>query len=205
VAEELHFTRAAERLAITPPSLTVQILLLEKQLEAPLFWRTNRHVSLTRVGEVLLPEARALLDQAARLSRQVQDAIRGAASGIVLGYVNSAVYSGVLQTSVARFRATRPGVELQLREAPMRDLPGFIEDSGVDIAFVRWPILLPGALASRIVLHDDFCLALPDAHLLAQDGAAVAPSALSRETLSCQSRRPGRWRWGDVAASRRAS
>ena len=62
LAEELHFARAAERLNIAPPTLTVQIQEIERTLSARLFVRTKRSVALTAAGKVFLDEARNVLE-----------------------------------------------------------------------------------------------------------------------------------------------
>src|ERR1700735_2480719 len=61
VAEDLHFTRAAERLFVSQPALSKQVRMLERQLGAPLFERDRQGVSLTPVGTALLPHARRML------------------------------------------------------------------------------------------------------------------------------------------------
>jgi DNA-binding transcriptional LysR family regulator len=66
LAEELHFARAAERLNIAPPTLTVQIQEIERTLSARLFVRTKRSVALTPAGEIFLSEARNVLEQFAK-------------------------------------------------------------------------------------------------------------------------------------------
>jgi DNA-binding transcriptional LysR family regulator len=84
VAEELHFARAAERLRIAAPSLSQQIKSLEASLGTPLFVRDRRHVELTPAGRMLLPDAREILELAARAQRRVA----GATGALRVGYVS---------------------------------------------------------------------------------------------------------------------
>ena len=84
VAEELHFGRAAERLRIAAPSLSQQIKSLEASLGTALFVRDRRHVELTAAGRMLLPDAREILDLAARAQRRVA----GATGPLRVGYVS---------------------------------------------------------------------------------------------------------------------
>ena len=84
VAEELHFARAAERLHIAAPSLSQQIKSLEESLGTPLFVRDRRHVELTSAGRMLLPDAREILELAARAQRRVA----GATGPLRVGYVS---------------------------------------------------------------------------------------------------------------------
>jgi DNA-binding transcriptional LysR family regulator len=84
VAEELHFARAAERLRIAAPSLSQQIKVLEASLGTRLFVRDRRHVELTPAGKMLLPDAREILELAARAQRRVA----GATGPLRVGYVS---------------------------------------------------------------------------------------------------------------------
>lgn len=116
VAEELHFGRAAGRLHMTQPPLSQAIQLLEAELGAPLFVRTQRRVELAPAGEALLPEARRLLEQAAMLPELAQRAAAGASGHLRLSFVSTADYS-VLPGLLRDFRETHPHVRLTLREA----------------------------------------------------------------------------------------
>src|SRR5256886_154317 len=84
VAEELHFARAAERLRIAAPSLSQQIKSVGATVGTPLFVRDRRHVELTSAGRMLLPDARELLELAARAQRRVT----GASGPLRVGYVS---------------------------------------------------------------------------------------------------------------------
>src|SRR5277367_642412 len=95
-AEALHFARAAERLGIAPPTLTIQIQEIERTLSATLLARTKRSVALTSAGEVFLAEANNVLAQFARAQSVGRRAGRGEIGRIEVGYVGSAAYSGVL-------------------------------------------------------------------------------------------------------------
>jgi DNA-binding transcriptional LysR family regulator len=81
VAEELHFTRAAERLGIKQPPLSLQIRQLEQEMGTPLFRRLTRSVQLTESGALLLEEARRILDHVERTKVSVQSRARGETGG----------------------------------------------------------------------------------------------------------------------------
>src|ERR1051325_3261394 len=92
VAEELHFGRAARRLNVSQPPLSVQIRTLEREVGTPLLIRTQRRVELTDAGRVLLDEARRLLSQAEAAVVHARRAAQGTVGHLAIGFVSTVDY-----------------------------------------------------------------------------------------------------------------
>lgn len=191
LAEELHFARAAEKLNIAPPTLTVQIQEIERTLATRLFVRTKRSVALTTAGDVFLAEARNVLAQFAKAESAGRRAGRGEIGRIEIGYVGSAAYGGVLQELTNRFRQIAPEVEINAREFPMDDLPGLIVDGRVDVGFLRLPMVLPKSLRCYTLLRDRFSLALSGFHAEARSEEPVEPEWLAAERFIAPEQQSG--------------
>ncbi|TWF80680.1 LysR family transcriptional regulator [Pseudonocardia hierapolitana] len=162
VAEELSFTRAAQRLHMAQPPLSQQIALLEKEIGTPLFDRSRRTIRLTAAGAALLPEARRLLtdlDETVRMVRSVGD---GTVGRLAVGFVPSAI-NGVLADLLREFRATHPAVELTLREMAPDALLRAVHDRRLDLAVLYLPVSDPD-LDQRRLASEELLLALPEAH-----------------------------------------
>lgn len=166
VATHLHFTRAAEQLGIAPPTLTRQIQDLETALGTRLFVREQREVRLTDAGRALQIEANLAVRQFESATLNVQRAARGEAGRIELGYVASAVFSGVLQRQVGQFRQRFPDVDFTLTEHLMPALPRLIEEGRLDVGYIRSPMTLPDSVDAVKLLTEGFALALPDSSWL---------------------------------------
>ena len=116
VAEELHFTRAAERLHIAQPPLSQQIRAFEAELGVRLFERTRRSVALTDAGHALLGRARELLAATQALPAELQRIARGEVGQLRIGFSSTLPLTKVLRDVVADWRRTHPDVALHLRE-----------------------------------------------------------------------------------------
>jgi len=162
VARHRHFTRAAEQLGIAPPTLTRQIQDLESALGTRLFVREQREVRLTDAGKALQVEAELAVRQFETAQYNVQRAGRGEAGKIELGYVASAVFSGVLQQQVGQFRQRYADVEFSINEYLMPTLPRRVEEGRLDVGFIRSPMNLPDSVIALKLLTEGFALALPD-------------------------------------------
>lgn len=116
LAEEGHFGRAAERLHIVQPALSMQIRALETELGIALFARSTRRVTLTEAGALFRIEAERALQQAERAKAIAQQAARGEIGTVRIGFVANASFAGKLSIDISAFKRAHPGVDLQLTE-----------------------------------------------------------------------------------------
>jgi DNA-binding transcriptional LysR family regulator len=169
LAEELHFSRAADRLGIAQPALSQQIQSLERELNVKLFYRTKRSVALTVAGRLTLEYALRTLQQAERTELIARQAGRGEHGYIEVGYVSSAALSGILTSTISAFRATNPGVELRLYELGIRTQLEHLVNGRIDVGFIRRPVHhWPVGVSSITVLREPIIAALPNGHHLAR-------------------------------------
>ena len=182
VAEELHFGRAAVRLHMTQPPLTMAIRQLEGLLGAVLFVRTRRSVALSPAGEALLPRARRMLADADELAPAARAASQGMMGRLRLGFVSTVGY-GDLPLWLRGFREAVPGVELALREATLDVQLTAFAAGEIDAGFV---LHAPGERFAGFeqlrVASEPLVLALPGDHRLAA-AAAVHAGAILGEPL----------------------
>jgi DNA-binding transcriptional LysR family regulator len=181
VAEEMHFGRAAARLNIAAPTLSHQIGALEAMLGAKLFTRrTKSAVGLTHSGKRFLVEAQETLKQAAHAELVGRRAGRGDAGSISIGYVLSAGFSGLLSTSLARFREKHPDVTFQVARIQTVEQFKALSDGSLDVGFTRTPNRYPSGVTGFILERQKFFLALPEKHhLVAQKN--ITPEMLVDE------------------------
>ncbi len=172
VAEELNFSRAADRLHMAQPPLSQQIRQLEEELGFQLFHRTKRRVQLTAAGQTFLIEVHQVLqslDQAIQTGRQVS---RGEVGQLAIGFVSSAAYN-ILPPILQTFRRQFPNVTLELRELTTREQLQALVAGKLDIGFARPPVEEP-ALATTVIFREPLMIALPASHPLSkQDTVAV--------------------------------
>lgn len=181
VADQLHFTRAAESLGIAQPPLSQQIRNLEREIGAPLFHRRSRGVELTEAGRRLQEDARPLLGAAEQALINAQRAARGISGRIRLGFASSAVFHPRIAMLLRAFRAAYPKVELAPHESDSPSLIQAVTESRLDAAFVRLPTDNDD-LRFEPVASEPLRLVLPAEHpLVAREAIAVA--RLAKEPL----------------------
>lgn len=164
VAEELNFSRAAERLHITQPPLSIQIQNLEKELDLKLFNRNNRRVELTEAGKIFYEDVVKLI---AGLESSVQNAKRvheGKLGHLRVGFVGSATYD-VLPDVLREFRELYPEVQVHLLELSTPAQLEALRQNVIDVGVLRPPVL-DDSLCTEIVSVAPCMLAVPKQHPL---------------------------------------
>ncbi|MCC2976847.1 LysR family transcriptional regulator [Sphingomonas sp. PL-96] len=181
VAEELHFGRAAARLNIVQPALSMQIKGLETMLGVSLLHRTRRVVALTEPGRLFLEEASRILRQLDSAVDLAQRAGRGEAGRLTIGYSAATAHSGLLSRLVGAFHRTTPDVELLIRELHPALQREALLAGELDVGFVVADAASSPPEFERTVVETwQMVLALPAEHPLATH-AVVPLSALRDE------------------------
>jgi DNA-binding transcriptional LysR family regulator len=196
VAEELHFTRAAERLHIGQPPLSHAIQMLEADVGALLFERSKRWVRLTEAGKLFLSDARGILamaDQAAESARRAQ---RGEAGELRIGFTFSTPFTPLFATLINRYRQQFPLVTLKLQEMSTSRQMEAIGQRSLDLGFIRPPDgasgakMASGVLALSKLRKDNLVVVLPTSHSLAAN-KKIAIKQLANEPFVMYPRAAG--------------
>ncbi len=179
VAEERSFSRAAERLHVSQPPLSMHVKALEDELDVRLLDRTNRGVTLTPAGQVFFDEVRSVLRRLDQAKAKAQQAGQGEVGTLSVGFVSIAGY-GILPPALKRFRERFPKIDVQLHElttdAQIREMRAGRLDLGIGLAPVD-----EAGLTFETVLRENLLLAAPVGHPLVPRTGPVRLKALSNE------------------------
>lgn len=179
VAEELHFGRAAERLAVVQPAVSQQLGRLERELGVRLLERSSRRVSLTGDGERLLTEARAAIAAVERVRTVAAELAAGRGGTFRLG--TSAGLGERVRRGVARLGENALDIALVLVDGSAEAHAEALRAGELDIALVRGPVRARGLRAVEL-WRDPVHVVLPAGHPLAAH-AKVPIGALAELTL----------------------
>jgi DNA-binding transcriptional LysR family regulator len=172
VATEGHFGRAAARLNLTQPGLTLRIQALEKELGVQLLERNAREVQLTVAGSVLLPHAQSLLRIEDRALRDLKDQADGHASRLRISYVAYGVVKFPGEV-IAEFRRRHPTVQVDTMVGNSALnveslLNGTVDATFIYPGYVGMARGIPDTVKVRLLSRDTVMLALSPNHRLAQ-------------------------------------
>jgi DNA-binding transcriptional LysR family regulator len=173
--------------------LSKQIKVLEEELGAMLFERSNRHVELTAAGKALLPEARALLAQAERAEQIPARVKRGEIGELRIGFTSGSALIQPITQLIFSYRQKFAGVRLRIEELTTSEQLNAMLERRLDFAFVRGTVTpdLPSSLQALRIVEDSLVVALPFRHSLASSKSGLAVSVLSEEPFVMYPRESG--------------
>ncbi len=167
LADERHFTRAAQREHIAQPALSQQIRRLEQSVGLPLVERTTRHVAMTEAGDLLVARARRILAEV-----EAADAELRRLAGMETGRVTVGVIHTMgpvdVSLALALFRQRHPGVELTVRENSSEELAEMLRVDELDLAFLSVTERIQShGLSLLQLVSEELVVVLPPDHPLA--------------------------------------
>jgi len=183
LAEEKSFTRAAARIGIGQPPLSMQIRDLENEIGYPLFNRTAQGVQLTEAGRAFLQEIKPVTTLASDAIASARRAAMGETGILRLGFTGTAGLNPVIPACIRDFGQAFPAVHMKVTEANSLALIDSLLQNQLDIAFIREESSLPAGIDSHRVLQEPLVAALPLAHPLAKARGKVELAALQHDNF----------------------
>lgn len=183
VAEEGNFTRAAMRVGIGQPPLSLQIRDLEREIGVQLFHRVPQGAELTEAGRAFLDVARHIPISASEAIRAAQRAARGETGQLTLGFTGTAALNPIVPGSIRAFRRRFPDVEMKLEEANSVALIGGLLDGRLDVAILRPAASDPHEIIVRRLTDEPLLIALPTSHPAAQADGDLDLASLAHDPL----------------------
>jgi LysR family hydrogen peroxide-inducible transcriptional activator len=167
VARTGSFTRAALEEGVAQPSLSQQIVRLERTLDAKLFDRLSRSVQLTEFGRVLLPQAQAILREVNEARSTLESVRRGVGGHLSIGCIPT-ITPYFLAPRLSDFTRLYPDVELHLTEETTPRLVELLQSGKMDLAVLGLPVKAPEMLCSEL-FREPILVAVGPGHRLASE------------------------------------
>lgn len=164
VADELSFTRAAERLAVSQPSLSIQVARLEEEVGVPLLVRSGRGIRLTDAGRLFHERGRQMLGLANESIAMAREVAGGRVGRLSIGYIPSAEYR-VFPRVLPAFRTRFPDISLGFSGMPAPLQIEALHRDELDVGFVWLPVRHQDFAVTRLA-DDPLVVALPEWHPL---------------------------------------
>jgi DNA-binding transcriptional LysR family regulator len=181
VADACNFSRAAERLHVSQPPLSIQIKRLEDEIGVRLLNRSPRGVELTPAGALFYEDAKAALARLDGAKKRARQAELGEVGTLSIGFVSIVDY-GVLPPALKDFRTRYPRIEVELHEATTDQQVQALRNGRFDLALALGPVR-EADLKFEPLIEEELLLALPARHPLAGADRATDLRRFSEETF----------------------
>ncbi len=164
LAELLSFRRAAERVNITQPALSLRLKRLEDELGFQLFDRSRAHVALSDAGREFLPHALQLLNQAETVRETARSIATGRAGQLRIGYTPVSFF-GAVPDIIRAFAASHPSADISLTELLSEEVENALCRMEIDVGFLHPPVRANGLKTSDLN-PEPYIVALPETNPL---------------------------------------
>lgn len=183
VADEKHITRAAEKLSMQQPPLSLQIKGLESELGVQLFHRLARGVELTEAGQVFYKEVCQILEATEKAAAKAQRIARGELGSVAVGFTSSVIFHPSTKKAIQKFRELNADINLNLVEDGSAELVSDVAENRLDVAFIRTNLTHIDNIRIHQLCDEEIVIALPLNHPLLEfeeaiDLAEIAPYPL---------------------------
>ena len=187
VAEELHFSRAAEKLQMAQPPLSQQIRQLEHMVGVRLFERNHHSVMLTNAGQLFLEDAVRILEQVDHALLRMQQAQHGQVGRLDIGFVNNAVATeSFLPDVLAAYHQRFPAVEMHLCEMHPEVQLQALQKQQIQVGFVASFQRVPAEFEAEVLQHIPFVAVLAPQHRFASQPSVALRSLIKESFILCQ-------------------
>lgn len=180
VAEHQNFTRAAEHVFVTQPTLSMQIQKLEEELDILIFDRTKKPIELTEIGKKIVKQARNIVNESERM-QDVVDQEKGFIGGLFRLGIIPTVMPTLLPMFLKTFSNRYPKVQLKIEELNTDEIIAHINEGAIDAAIAATP-LENDKIMERPLYYEPFVGYIPQNHRLAQK-EKLEPSDLDLQDI----------------------
>ncbi|MDR9457183.1 MAG: LysR substrate-binding domain-containing protein [Salegentibacter sp.] len=164
VAEHKNFTRAAQKVFVTQPTLSMQIQKLEEELDIQIFDRTKKPIQLTETGKKIVQQARNIVNESDRI-QDIVDQQKGYIGGIFRLGVIPTIMPTLLPMFISNFIKKYPKVKLKIEELNTQAIIERLREGHLDAAIAATPLELNG-IKENVLYYEPFVGYIPPSHRL---------------------------------------
>ena len=169
VADEQGFSRAAEKLFLTQPAISMQIKGLEEEMDTPLFDRVGKRVVLTQAGKVLLQSARNIFKEITASTEEIDD-LKGLKTGSLTIACSDTLSRYYLAEKIGQFLSAHSAIEINLLNKTTPEITDLVVDLHIDLGFVILPVQFPRLKVTRVITYRELAVCSTD-HPLAEQSS----------------------------------
>lgn len=172
VAEHQNFTKAAQKVFVTQPTLSMQIQKLEEELDIQIFDRSKKPIQLTETGRKIVNQARNIVNESDRI-QDIVDQQKGFIGGVFRLGVIPTIMPTLLPMFLNNFIRKYPKVKLKIEELNTEAIIEKLKEGHLDAAIAATPLELPG-IKEQVLYYEPFVAYIPEGHRLAKKEDLVA-------------------------------